>query len=95
MTDGVYNTLQGANYGDYSSQATTASSEALQLCTNMKAAGIEVFTVGFYLYSTDEINLLTNCATDSNHFYNATQESALLAAFRDIALKISSLRLTN
>lgn len=95
MTDGVYNTLQGTYYDDYSSQATTASNEALQLCTNMKAAGIEVYTVGFYLYSTDEINLLTNCATDSSHFYNATQESALLAAFRDIALKISSLRLTN
>ena len=38
---------------------------------------------------------LTSCATDASHYYDATTEVALQAAFRDIALKISTLRLTN
>jgi hypothetical protein len=38
---------------------------------------------------------LQNCATDTNHYYDATTGDALKAAFRDIALKISTLRLTN
>lgn len=95
MTDGTYNTIQGQSYGDNSSQATTAASRALSICSGMKTAGIEVFTVGFQLDTNAAKTLLTNCATDSSHFYDAGSESALSAAFRDIALKISSLRLTN
>lgn len=95
MTDGTYNTIQGQSYSDTSSQATTAASRAASVCTNIKATGIEVFTVGFQLDTTAAKTLLTNCATDSSHYYDASSESALSAAFRDIALKISSLRLTN
>ena len=39
------------------------------------------------------INTLSNCATDTAHFYNSTTGDALKAAFRDIALKISTLYL--
>jgi hypothetical protein len=55
---------------------------------------IEVYTVGFQVSSAAK-TFLTNCATDSSHYYDATTEDALKAAFRDIALKISTLRLTN
>ena len=34
-------------------------------------------------------------ATDASHYYDATTDVALRAAFRDIALKIATLRLTN
>jgi hypothetical protein len=33
--------------------------------------------------------------TDASHYYDATTEVALQAAFRDIAVKIAMLRLTN
>ena len=55
---------------------------------------IEVFTVGFQVNAAAK-TFLTNCATDASHYYDATTEIALQAAFRDIALKISTLRLTN
>jgi hypothetical protein len=55
---------------------------------------IEVFAVGFQVNETAK-TLLQNCATDASHFYEATTGDALKAAFRDIALKISTLRLTN
>jgi hypothetical protein len=60
----------------------------------MKAAGVEVYTVGFQLDSQIAIDTLSSCATDASHFYNSTSGDALRQAFRDIALKISSIYLT-
>ena len=72
--------------------------QATALCTAMKApvngGKIEVYTVGFQVSSAAK-TFLTNCATDASHYYDATTEVALQAAFRDIALKIATLRLTN
>jgi hypothetical protein len=59
----------------------------------MKAKGVEVYTVGFQLDNQTAIDTLSNCATDSDHFYNSSTGDALKAAFRDIALKISTLYL--
>jgi Flp pilus assembly protein TadG len=101
MTDGTYNTLQGVSYGDTSKQATTATNDALSLCTAMKKnlsssdPNIEVYTVGFNLDSTTSKNLMKNCATAADHYYETSSGDGLKAAFRDIALKISKLRLTN
>jgi Flp pilus assembly protein TadG len=68
--------------------------QAASMCAAIKSAKIEVFTVGFQVNSTAK-TFLTNCATDASHYYDATTEVALQAAFRDIALKIATLRLTN
>jgi hypothetical protein len=83
MTDGDYNT-------QYSS--TSSLNQARALCTNMKAQGITVFTVGF-MVSNAAKNFLTTCATSADNYYDATDGDKLKAAFRDIALKISTLRL--
>ncbi|MBS0251654.1 MAG: VWA domain-containing protein, partial [Proteobacteria bacterium] len=69
--------------------------QALAQCTAMKAKGIEVYTVGFQLGGSKlATNTLSKCATDANHFYNSSTGDALKAAFRDIALKISTLYLS-
>jgi hypothetical protein len=39
--------------------------------------------------------MLKNCATNPDHYYETSSGDGLKAAFRDIALKISRLRLTN
>jgi hypothetical protein len=102
MTDGIFNTYGANNYGDTSSMATTISSNAVSLCTNMKAAGIKVYTVGFALGSSQlAIDTLKACASrDANdppdspsYFYNTSTGDELKQAFRDIALKIATLRL--
>jgi Flp pilus assembly protein TadG len=95
MTDGVYNTLQGEYYSDVSSEATTALNQAKAICTGMKGKSITVYTVGFNLDSTAAKNMLKDCATSNDHYYDTSGGDALKAAFRDIALKISKLRLTN
>jgi Flp pilus assembly protein TadG len=108
MTDGDYNInyCKGVEAKDSdqtpdincNSENGKSLAQATSLCTAMKAAvnggKIEVFTVGFQVSSAAK-TFLTNCATDAAHYYDATTEVALQAAFRDIALKISTLRLTN
>ena len=93
MSDGVYNTIRGWKGSDQD----TVSSDAVTLCTNMKAAGIEIYTVGFNL---DELapadrtraeNTLMSCGTDVSHFYNALSSAELQVHFRDIAMKLSTL----
>ena len=91
MTDGAYN-----RYQDASANVTTVNNKAKSLCTGMKAKSITVYTVGFDLGNdTTAKTMLQNCATDSTHFYDADNGDALKAAFRDIALKISALRISH
>ncbi len=69
-----------------------STAQARALCTAMKAKGIKVYTVGFGIGSSQTaIDTLTQCATDYTKFYNATDGEQLKQAFRDIALKLSSL----
>lgn len=103
MTDGEYNTQYTTNgVPDNSSSLTKcpsaanavcSSAQAIEQCKAMKAKGIEVYTVGFQLDNQTAKDTLSACATDVNHFYNSTTGDALKAAFRDIALKISTLYL--
>lgn len=101
MTDGEYNqehdskgVATGSNGAGASVNGTDSPSQAKAICTSMKNSGIEVYTVGFDLGGNQTaINTLSNCATDTAHFYNSTTGEALKAAFRDIALKISTLYL--
>jgi hypothetical protein len=110
MTDGAFNTAycngviakdsgtgSGNSYDHNNCNATNGTSYAqgLQLCSNMKAAGIVVFTIGFQIDSeAGAEDFLRNCASSSWHFYNAADGGALREAFRSIAVNISRLRLS-
>jgi Flp pilus assembly protein TadG len=101
MTDGEYNTVQAQSYGDGSKQAVQATADALSLCTAMKKnlsssdPNIEIYTVGFQLTTKASKDMMKACATATDHYYETSTGDGLKAAFRDIALKISKLRLTN
>jgi hypothetical protein len=96
MTDGAFNAFRTAKEQD----ATVISNHAKQLCTNMKAQGIEIFTVGFALDKLTAAerplaeDMLKSCGTDLSHFYSSLTVPELQAAFRDIALKVTPVRLT-
>ena len=102
MTDGEYNTQYSATgvavaqswSGSCSGAANGCSTDqARALCSAMKAKGITVYTVGFEIgsRSSPASKLLQQCATEPNKFYNADDGEELKQAFRDIALKLSSL----
>jgi hypothetical protein len=106
MTDGSYNTMRGWKDQDQDRM----SNYAKKICREMKAAGVIVYTVGFGLDQlpaaerTRAIDTLQQCSTSSMidsdistltyKFYNAETTVALQGAFRDIALQLSKLRLT-
>lgn len=101
MTDGEYNSEHdssgiavGSNGAGNSANGTDSSTQAVSVCTAMKAKGIEIYTVGFNVSdNSTAVSTLSSCATDATKFYDAADGEQLKQAFRDIALKISSLYL--
>jgi hypothetical protein len=69
-----------------------------EACTNVKAAGVGVYTVAFSVAS-DPIDsagqtLLQDCASQSSNYFLASDSAALDKAFGSIAQGIGQLRLT-
>jgi Flp pilus assembly protein TadG len=110
MTDGEYNSVycngviskdsingSGDPRDHINCNAPNGSSysQAGMLCTNMKTAGIIVYTVGLRVYNKQEAkDLVANCATDASHVYLPNTGTELKQAFRDIAKDISRLRIS-
>jgi Flp pilus assembly protein TadG len=100
MTDGAYNTQYCSGVPDKNStnfsatdranctaQNGSSNSQALSLCSAMKAKGIVVYTIGFMVTSAER-TLLTTCATSPEHFFNAEDGNQLTQAFTNIAYKL-------
>jgi Flp pilus assembly protein TadG len=110
MTDGEYNSSYCQGVISYDSLPGSGSpadqincrspngnsyDQSQKLCAAMKASGVTVFTVGFNVVNTpNAVSLLKNCASSSASYYDAVDGTALRNAFRDIALKISTLYLS-
>ena len=89
MTDGDYNSQYCSGVGNWdgiscSGDNGSSNFQAGKLCTGMKAAGIEVYTIGA-MVSTSAKAFLTSCATDASHYYDATDSNSLTLAFVNIA----------
>ncbi len=86
MTDGRFNQRYSG---------ASATEQALALCAAIKTKPIEVFTIGFDIAGeTEALRMLETCASSQAHFYNASDGEQLRLAFRDIALRVSRLRLS-
>lgn len=85
MTDGIYNK---------EFTTTDSTTQARNLCAEMKKTGIEVFTVGFDITDPSVVTTLMTCATAASNYYEAADGEGLKRAFRDIALKSAPLRLS-
>jgi Flp pilus assembly protein TadG len=89
-----------ANSGaDYSATARNALDDlTLEACTNAKAQGIEIFTIGFSVpidpIDQQGLTLLQSCATNSDHYYTAANASDLNAVFASIGMGLGKLRLS-
>ena len=101
MTDGEFNTVHVDVVGDKRQvrrQETKSRSYAESLCERMKADGIEVFTIGFKLNSSNAKNVMKNCASKDTgslkHYYETSSGDELNAAFLTIARNIEALALT-
>jgi glycine cleavage system aminomethyltransferase T len=110
MTDGentMYSTADGA-YG-YTAQNHTGmtstpytdtkaaqqlDTKLAQICTNMKAEGIIVYTVVFDLNSTTVDDMMRTCASQPDYYFNSPDAASLRQAFRTIGDSLSNLRIS-
>ncbi len=103
MTDGEntlrFNSADG-KHPALSSNATTAAkqfaqtnADTLSICSNMKKQNIEIYTVAFMVDDETAKNMLESCATDKNHYFDASDTSKLLEAFTAISKSLRIVRL--
>ena len=84
---------------DYHDKSRDMQDElTLEACTNAKAAGVEIFTIGFST-PTDKIDeqglaLMKACATNADHYFKAEDSDQLDAAFSAIGIGLGKLRLS-
>ena len=93
MTDGEFN----AAYAGSDRRPDTDNESfrrAGNLCDNAKRDGIVIFSVAFDLRERSAREALADCATDEDFFYRAENEEELRQAYRDIAIKLTNLRLS-
>jgi hypothetical protein len=85
MTDGIFNTKYTGPNSDV---------QAKELCKRMKNLKVEVYTIGFQISEgTNAHDVMTSCASSESHYYDASSGDKLRMAFRDIAFRVSTLRL--
>lgn len=69
--------------------------KTLTACTNAKALGIQIYTVGFYVTDATAQSILQQCATNPSMALLADSDQGLANAFDAIGDHIKRLRLTN
>ena len=93
MTDGA-NTLSPTYPAHDGTDTALANSLTLEACTQIKAAGIEIFAIAFDVTDTTIRNTLTTCASSPVNYFEAVTETQLRAAFESIARGVVALRLS-
>lgn len=107
LTDGVnewyqddftaYRRLSEGLLGTTSKSATTSilNSRTAQICSDMKAQGIEIYTLTFKLNNNTTKQLFENCASEpsADHYFDSPSNATLEQNFEKIAEKLSRLRI--
>ncbi|MBX3569345.1 MAG: VWA domain-containing protein [Rhizobiaceae bacterium] len=103
MTDGEntlrFNTANGRHVAFNGSAANQlnqfkqVNADTLSICTYMKAQNIEIYSVAFMVDDADAKALMQGCATDSAHYFDASDSDSLLAAFSGISSSLRVVRL--
>ena len=92
MTDG-FNTLSPTYPAHDGSDTVNSNALTSELCINVKAKGVTIYTVAFEVSDNAIKNILEACASSSSNFFEANDSDELAAAFRNIAKDFAPLRL--
>lgn len=96
--DAGYNSLYHASGEGVLTASTSTSAyiamddaKTAQSCTNMKAAGIIIYTV---IFVSGNETLFSNCATSPKHYFKAATADDLIDNFNSIGEELSNLRIS-
>ena len=84
----------GSNTARYRNTRGSADSRTTAVCNGIKSKNIKVYTVTLEVTDNTVKSLLRDCATNSHHYFDATDSTSLEAAFETIAIDILSLRIS-
>lgn len=94
MTDGE--NTRSPSYPDHDGWDTDlANTITSELCGNVKDQEVVIYTIAFEVTDLPTKDMLKNCATKTDYYYDASNSSELAEAFSTIAGELSQLRLTN
>lgn len=94
MTDGK-NTLSKNGLKHNGNNKADADKVTRNLCKNIKADGIQIFTIAYDFDDASTKNMLRKCASSNDYFFDAANAQQLDDAFQEIANSLNELRLTN
>ncbi len=86
--------LIGDNIAATEAQRPQVNTDTVTLCDYVKKQKIEIFTVAFKVDDGPAKEMLEDCASDKDHYYDASDPDKLLEAFGDIADSLTMVRLT-
>lgn len=94
MTDGM-NTLSPNGELHTGNDGVKSDQYTIKACQEAKSKDVEVYTIAFGSSITNRVrDLLKDCASNEDQFYNAATSSDLNKAFQDIADSLLTVRLT-
>lgn len=88
----IWNNRIGTTSYDNATRTRYMDARTAQLCANMKKAGIQIFTVRVEV-SDGTSDMLRDCATSPDMFYDVQNSSALNDVFASIGSQINELRI--
>ncbi len=95
MSDGANTRSLGSNSEHWEVNITDANTTTLDACTEIKDAGIEIYTVAFNLPDTNTRDLLQDCASEDKNFLIADGAVELAESFRKIGADLLDIALVN
>ena len=94
MTDGENTASPGGSGDHYGTDAAQADGYTLELCQEIKDEGVIIYTIAFEVTDAATQDLLNDCATSADAYFNATDAAALSDAFGEIGNNLQELALT-
>ena len=88
------NNLIGQATTNGSAQNALLDAKTLTACTNAKAAGLVIYTIGFGSDADGSATLLQSCASQPSYYFAPQNSSDLDPVFQQIAQSINNLRLS-
>lgn len=79
--------------GKETAQRKDTDDDSAAICEYMKSKKIEVFSVAFMVDNAQAKSLLEGCATDSSHYFDASDSEKLVDSFQAIADSLAMVRL--
>ena len=94
MTDGENTKSPRTDGSHYNTDVALADQYTLEMCDEIKNEGIILYTIAFDITDPDTLDMISDCATDSDSYFNAEDAAELSDAFGVIGNSLTELALT-